>query len=187
MGFDNDKKNALYKLRGHDKSNIGAVDRQVRNTVDTINRKKDYYTTSSCAGRIVILDLGKTSKKSEANFLFRAHSKVVQTDLEKHLADKRNVWFRQEPAILHIIARSLDGASKLLDIARDTGFKHSGIQTMKKRIVVEVRGSEFINAPLHKNMNLAYQKMLVKKANESLEKTRENLTTFTEKITTELS
>jgi tRNA(Phe) wybutosine-synthesizing methylase Tyw3 len=49
MQFDFDKKQILAKK---DKSSIQGVDSGIRKLVDIINSHNDYYTTSSCAGRI---------------------------------------------------------------------------------------------------------------------------------------
>ncbi|MBW3019386.1 hypothetical protein KY329_04350, partial [Candidatus Woesearchaeota archaeon] len=53
MDFDNDKKNALTKL---DKSTKGSIDEPVIPILNLINSMNDYYTTSSCSGRIMIME-----------------------------------------------------------------------------------------------------------------------------------
>jgi tRNA(Phe) wybutosine-synthesizing methylase Tyw3 len=42
-------------LRGQDLSRKGSVDEPIRNLVNFINSKSQYFTTSSCSGRILVL------------------------------------------------------------------------------------------------------------------------------------
>jgi len=52
LNFDKRKKDILSKK---DKSFIGEWDEKIKPLCDKINKKKNYYTTSSCAGRIVLV------------------------------------------------------------------------------------------------------------------------------------
>lgn len=57
MNFSKQKQESLTKI---DNSKKGSIDVDIKELVDLINKNPDYYTTSSCSGRIVVL-----SKKSE--------------------------------------------------------------------------------------------------------------------------
>ncbi|MBI3035394.1 hypothetical protein HYY71_03655 [Candidatus Woesearchaeota archaeon] len=63
--FDHFAKEKSDFLRKKDKSKKGCIDRDIKEIVDIINSKKDYYATSSCAGRIVLLEM--KSKKALKN------------------------------------------------------------------------------------------------------------------------
>ena len=52
MEFQQQKTKQLSKS---DKSNIGKWDSKIKCLCNKINKKRDYYTTSSCAGRVVLL------------------------------------------------------------------------------------------------------------------------------------
>ena len=51
MSFINEKKVFLSKL---DKSNKSSIDKNILNLINLINQKDDYYTTSSCSGRVYL-------------------------------------------------------------------------------------------------------------------------------------
>ena len=62
-------------LKKKDKSKKGYIDEDIKEIVDEINSKKDYYTTSSCAGRIVLLEM-KSKKKNDCDWILTKHGKV---------------------------------------------------------------------------------------------------------------
>ena len=78
--FDLIKKNQLMKK---DKSNEQRIDPAIRNLCEKINRKKDYYTTSSCSGRIVLVKGLKDKAKNV--FLLKAHEKISFTGFKKQI------------------------------------------------------------------------------------------------------
>lgn len=73
---------------------------------------------------------------------------VYELEAVVEASNEENIWFSVHPPILHVVARDLPSARKLLVTARNNGFKHSGIQGLGKRIVVEIMSMEKIEAPL---------------------------------------
>ena len=71
-------------LRKKDKSKKGSIDKDINPLVNEINSKDDYYTTSSCAGRIVLLEM-KSRKKNECNWIFTKHDKVKFDEINNAL------------------------------------------------------------------------------------------------------
>ena len=71
MGFDNEKKNTLSKL---DKSTKGSIDEPILPVLDLINDMEDYYTTSSCSGRIMIFE---PSGQRHVDWLHVTHEKIT--------------------------------------------------------------------------------------------------------------
>lgn len=67
-----------------DKSYIGGIDVRIKKLCDKINSLENYYTTSSCSGRIVIM-VEKKQKDREL-FLFMSHEKISLNELKKELA-----------------------------------------------------------------------------------------------------
>jgi tRNA wybutosine-synthesizing protein 3 len=189
--FDHFAKEKSDFLKKKDKSRKGYIDKDIIGIVNLINSKKDFYTTSSCAGRIVLLEM-KSKKKNECDWIFSKHDKVTFNeiiDALKHCnkqktrelplnAIKREetsffkspVWFKQQPIILHVACRNLDAAKKLLDLARKV-FKHSGILSITdKKATVEIIGNERIETIVaDKNFIVDgnYLKNLVKYANNN--------------------
>ena len=78
--FQQQKQKQLSKL---DKSSIGSWDSKIKKLCNKINQKKNYYTTSSCAGRIILLKYSDI--KQEDAFLFRTHNKTSFGEIKKAL------------------------------------------------------------------------------------------------------
>ncbi|MFH1770998.1 MAG: hypothetical protein ABH828_05600 [archaeon] len=188
MTFEQDKERTLKKMISNDQSNKGSVDKPIKKLLGVINKTKNFYTTSSCSGRIILIRIPKSGKKKEAEFLYRTHSKAkvgeVMVALNKKTTD--SVWFRQEAAILHVAARTLDIASKFLRIARLIGFKRSGIFEVKRRVIMELIATEKMEVIVAKNGKVLvdedYVKVLVDEGNKKMESSWDKLNRLKEKM-----
>lgn len=78
--FENRKKDVLSKI---DKSSIGKWDEKISSLCDKINSLKNYYTTSSCSGRILLMI--DQEKKGEGLFVFVSHDKISFKKLKEEL------------------------------------------------------------------------------------------------------
>ena len=178
MDFYERKKRQLEK---NDKSNIGEIDKPILKLVNLINSKQEFYTTSSCAGRITLLK--DMEKKQEGLFLFRTHDKINFSELKKELIKARSykklIYFKQEPAIIHIACKNLENAQKLIDNAKFVGFKKSGIIASSNRIVIELLSTENIILPIIDRGKILvsdeFLKLLISEANKKLERTRKKI------------
>ncbi|MBT7902989.1 hypothetical protein HN587_03925 [Candidatus Woesearchaeota archaeon] len=150
MTFENDKRNCMKKLVELDKSRKGSVDDRVKELVEYINSLDDYYTTSSCSGRIILLKVPESQKKHEFEWLLCSHELVDFSDVWTAVQDLNKletgfpqelIWLRMEGHIIHVCARSVDHANKLLKIARGIGLKRSGIISIGARITVEIESA----------------------------------------------
>lgn len=183
MSFEKDKKTYMDKLYKPDKSTKGNVDLEISELIDKINSFDCYYTTSSCSGRIILIEINKTQRKKNANWIYITHSKSsfakIKSSLSKvpkDLPKSRQVWFVQEPLILHICAKDIESAQKIIDIARNTGLKRSGIFSVREnRVMIEIIGCDKMEVPVFYGGKLQitddYLKTLVKIANEKMRKT----------------
>lgn len=185
--FADGKAATLEKLGKPDKSRQGSVDTAAWPMIETINALPDYYTTSSCAGRINVFKEPASGKKHEAEWLFvthdEAHYKEVLESLEAIPVE--SLWLRMEPPIFHVACRDQAAAEKLLKVCQASGWKRSGIistggKTQKqRRVMVEIVGNERIDTPIAQDGQLLFEKsfirFLVKKANEKLVQTRKRL------------
>lgn len=191
MAFDNEKKECLAKLGKPDQSKKGGVDEAVWPVLNAINSCEDFYTTSSCAGRINLFKEPEDRRKDSAKWLFVSHDPIKFSNLRPTLDDlpQGTIWFKYEAAILHVVARNENTANKFLQLARESGFKHSGLLSTTKRYVMEVLDSERFEVPVAVDGKLivdeAFVEFLVKKANNKLANTRERLSKL-EKATTQL-
>jgi tRNA wybutosine-synthesizing protein 3 len=178
MTFENQKKIFFSKL---DKSRKGHIDREVIPLIKKINKNKNYYTTSSCSGRIAVILAGK----KPAKWIFVSHKPITFKQIKSIKLPKKDIWLKQEPFIMHIACKSLEHAQKILNKARSVGFKRSGIQSIRKNII-EITETEHINTLIAEKGKLLiddnYLKKLIKTANKKLKETRQKIKRFQKKI-----
>jgi len=146
--FDNNKKTFLAKL---DKSKKGEVDQRILPLINSLNAKSDFYTTSSCSGRVYLWK-GK-GKKNEMIWLRTSHDLIKEDFFQ--IKEKGQVWLRLEDFILHIACRNLETANLLLERVRKL-YKKSCILSASNKILVEIRGSEFVEMPLYEDGKLLF-------------------------------
>jgi len=179
LGFKMEQDNFLIKkkkqLTKSDKSNIGKWDSKIKTLCNKLNKKHNYYTTSSCAGRVVLLKGG--IDKIENAFLFRTHKKITFEQIKKALDEikyKELVEFQQTPCILHVACKTIEDAQNLVNKAKNSGWKHSGIMSTKKRVMVELHSTEKLDFPIIDKGKLlvdeGFLKIIVKQANLRLER-----------------
>ncbi len=172
--FIQNKKNTLKKLEMAKKENL--VDKDMIPLLDIINSYEEYYTSSSCFGRIVLLEIPKIGDKINAKFLGKWHRKIKKKELldsiEKSYAGQ--LWFLVQPPIIHIFSKDIDSGDKLVKKAISCGFKNSGFRSVKRNIVIEVTSTERIDVPLGKDgkffFNKDYLDILVSLANKEFER-----------------
>jgi len=184
--FDHTKKMMLEKLYKPDKSWKGDVDEEAIPIIEAVNSKEDFYTTSSCSGRISLFFEAESGRKDESGWLFVKHRTVDFEELKDTLKKlpQETIWFRQEAPIFHIACRTLEHAKQLLELCRDVGCKHSGIIGYSKRFIVEVIFNPKMDVPIAKEGELfveeKFLKFLVKQANDKFRKNQKTLKKFEE-------
>lgn len=148
--FDNEKEQSMRKFASIDKSKKGSVDPLVLPILDLINSHPDCYTTSSCSGRVMVLALAPGRRKDQVEWTYVTHVPAVSADVIRAIrsVERGEVWLKQESAIFHISCRSLARAEDLLEIVREIGFKRAGIIGAKRRVMVEVIGTDAVAIPL---------------------------------------
>lgn len=182
MTFEREKQGYLDELYKPDRSKKGGVDMEIAHIINLINEHKDWYTTSSCAGRIDLLRVPDSGRKDQAEWLFVSHSEVKFEELQlglmriKNENIKEQVWFRQEAPIFHIATRTIKDAQNIVDAAKFAGFKRSGIMATNKRIMVELTSTEFMDTIISRDGEILvsdeYIKILVEEANKKLKRAR---------------
>ena len=171
------KKSVISKT---DKSSIGKLDEKIISLCNKINSSENYYTTSSCSGRVVLMI--EQEKKSHNLFLAVSHELISFNWLENNLnkiikkkkLSKLLIKLKCEPPILHVICRDLENASLLLEKAKSSGMKHSGIHYLGKSPILEINGDDRLEFPIiDKNKNLIddyFLKIIAKESNKKLKK-----------------
>jgi len=186
MLFDKRKKDILSKI---DKSKKSSIDKDIKKLIDLINSKKNYYTTSSCSGRILLISIPKNYQKNKVEWHFVSHKKANLKQIKdalKKIKTKKDVWLRQESMILHIASRTLKDAQKLRDLASNLGFKRSGIIASRKNIIMELIATENMDTIVMKNgkilVNDDYLKIIIKEANKKLARTKKKIKVLYKKL-----
>lgn len=155
MTFDQKKHKTLHLLGKPDASRAGAPDAQILPLLDVINAHDNYYTTSSCAGRIIIIQVSQSGKKHETIWLHVTHeydiTPQICNDAIQRAEPTGSIWFKMEAPIIHIAARSLESANTLMQIARQAGFKRVGMIAWEKRIIIEIIDTLKMEVPLQYN------------------------------------
>jgi len=155
--FQQRKEEVLAKL---DKSSKGSWDRHILKLCEKINKSPDYYTTSSCSGRILVMV--DQEKKRKGLFLKISHELVGKDFFDNLNLAKSNVKFKFEPAILHVVCRNLETAEALMKIGQKAGWKKFGAISFGKNIVIEFAGSEKLEFPLALHGELLVDKIFLK-------------------------
>jgi len=178
MVVDNFLRAKQGRLRRKDKSSIGGIDKSILGLCDKINKSNDYYTLSSCSGRIVLIR--ETEDKQAGLFIFSSHKKISFNELKKELErikgkEKGLIYLKQEPCVLAVSCRNLVCEQELLNKARRVGWKKSGIITTSGKFVVELFSTERIDVPIMNKGKILvddnYLKLVLKEANSKLERT----------------
>jgi len=181
MRFSKDKRKTLEKFKKALEKK--EVDEPIIYLLKLINSLEDYYTTSSCCGRVILLhEYG--ARKIDTNFMVKEHDEVniekfFQKDLDNTFSEslKGRIWLNQEPFIIHIVAKSLKKAIEMLNLGIEAGLKHSGIFVFKEgRYILELNGTQYMSVPIFDGKMLIsreYFKYLLNLANEKLKKNKQ--------------
>ena len=173
------KKNNLKKLTEAKKQK--KVDEEIINLLDLINSSENYFTTSSCAGRIVLLEIPEIGDKKNAKFLGKWHRQINLDELldASKTASKGYIWLLAQSPIIHIASRTLSDAEEILKIGVSCGFKNSGIKSLGKNIIVEICSTERLDSPVGLNGNMffneRYSELLIEIVNNVIEKSNKKL------------
>jgi len=169
------------------------VDHKIQPILDIINNSDEYYTSSSCAGRILLLQIPRIGDKKQAEFLGRWHRTIKTEELLNAIkkSDKGTLWLLAQSPILHIGARTNTAADKIVKIANASGFKNSNIKSIGKKPLVEIGSTERLDAPIGEDGTLLcgreHLELLVRISNEVIEKSRLKLSRFEQEIKKYLS
>jgi tRNA wybutosine-synthesizing protein 3 len=182
--FEEEKKRALERLQER------GADEEVEELLERINRLDDFFTTSSCSGRIVLIWLPEVGAKRDARFVGKWHRPVGKAEVLAAMSDGESfrngdIWLLAQSPIMHVACKSLEKATMLLRIAIDSGFKYSGIKAIGKdqgKVMVEIMSTERMDVPLASNCRMfyseAYMDFVVSKANFMLSRGKEKLDRF---------
>ncbi len=167
----------------------GEVDRDIIPILDILNSSEEYYTTSSCSGRIVVMQIPRIGDKKNAKFLGKWHQNVSSGEVLNTISSYSEgyLFLLVQSAIIHVVARDLKSAKRLIRIALESGFKYTTIKNIEKNgILVEILSTENLHIPLGENGKLKVSQesieFFVKMANHTLRRVKNKLSKFEGKI-----
>lgn len=189
------KKQKADSLAKADISRKGSIDEPIVDLVHYINKSDEYFTTSSCSGRIYVYEERNEveTKKKGCTWLYTTHGMCNSAQVVEGLnASKGNAFLKFEPFILHVQCQTLDAAQLLHMVAVAAGFRNSGITVGKRgKIMVAVRSTHCLEVPVTHNGQLLvdhkYIEHLVVLANDKMKENFQRLQGFYEKLKNEIT
>jgi tRNA wybutosine-synthesizing protein 3 len=145
-----------------------------------------YFTSSSCSGRIVLIQSDRGKTKQEGSFFGKWHS-VVSFDAVWELInttiEREELWFKQQPFILHIGTDTIEHANSIIAIMRECGMKRGGIMLVEEgKVMIEIVGTHNLSLPIKRNNELLvskeYVQLIVENANEKMRENQKRLELF---------
>ncbi|XP_069498006.1 tRNA wybutosine-synthesizing protein 3 homolog isoform X1 [Ambystoma mexicanum] len=179
------KQQCLNKV---DFSKKGSVDTDIAHIVQRLNAEDHFFTTSSCSGRIILVDTPSSNsfevQKQNCSWLFVTHQKCKKDDVIAALQKANgDAVFKFEAFVLHVQCQLLEDAQLLHSVAINSGFRNSGITVGKKgKIVMAVRSTHCLEVPLCRKgtllVNEDYIDYLVQAANLKMEENKHRIDRF---------
>ncbi|CAF90696.1 unnamed protein product, partial [Tetraodon nigroviridis] len=177
------KQRCLEKL---DVSRKGSVDEAISHVVALVNSREQFFTTSSCSGRSVLIDRvggqaqagfpgSSDIQKQDCVWLFVSHQSCKPEDLVSALErSSADAVFKFEPFVLHVQCRQLQDGQLMHSVAINAGFRNSGLTVGKSgKIMMAVRSTHVLEVPLSRNgrvlVDEEYIHFLSQLANQKME------------------
>ncbi len=121
---------------------IGYLDEDLLDILLEFFKRPESYTTSSCSGRIVVVDSRMPWERKNATIIFKKHSSISLEEITSLLSQPvlYRLWLVATGPIIHVVTLTAREALRILRIAREAGFKHSGVLSVsRKGYLVELR------------------------------------------------
>lgn len=136
------------KLSGVDLSRKGGIDEPIRPLIEKLNSCQDYFSLSSCSGRVMIASKERNNEKQGLPWHSNLHHCPSVDELKSNLKGQ-NTILKYEPFILHVQCRDIGSAKLLLNEALQSGFRNSGLVPSKQgRCVLAVRSTLTLELPV---------------------------------------
>jgi tRNA wybutosine-synthesizing protein 3 len=145
----------------------------------------DIFTSSSCAGRLMLLSTDNTENKKNSSFYKKYHRLVtfdeVYNDISSFSGDE--LWLKVESFIFHFGVKDYLKAKELLQFAQSYGLKKAGIISAKDgKYILEMSYTQYMSLPVVMNNILLfskdYLKILIEKGNSKLQQNYTELKIF---------
>ena len=147
------RRKAEFHARMREDRVIGYLDPGIEEVLEEFFRRPGSYTTSSCSGRVTLVDAPWPWSRRDSTVVLRTHDPVTREEVLRILRQPvlHVLWLVAVGPIIHVEALDMEEAFRILDLARRAGFKHSGILSVsEKGVLVELRTGIRIAAPLRR-------------------------------------
>lgn len=158
------------------------VDSDIIDLLLLINSIKGVYTTSSCSGRVGIIEEPKIGAKPLSRWLIKKHFPITFEEAKNSLkaAQKGVIFLKAQPPIFHIVGENVEIGKKLHEIGLSSGFKYTTFKALsKERVLVEINGTEYLTVPLGRDGRILisdeYLEFSINLANEMLKRSKSRL------------
>ena len=176
------RRREMFYRRMLEDREIGYLDPGIEEVLEEFFRRPGSYTTSSCSGRITLVDAPWPWSRRDSEVVFRSHDPVTVEEVAGIMEQPvlHTLWLVAAGPIIHVVTTGVEEAFSILDAARRAGFKHSGIlSSSEKGILVELRTGIRIVTPLKKGDMILVPRdrlpLLVDLANRSVAEGRRRL------------
>jgi tRNA wybutosine-synthesizing protein 3 len=161
----------------------GLVDEDVRELNDCINSHKDWVTTSSCFGRIIVISKSSTRSKYKTQFHLKTHSpRVLPTWRLDNIKFKGELWLLMEAPNLHVRCKDANSAKRLIKMALQAKLGKSKYQSIDPSLIVEILGTASLQIPLGEDDTITCDtstfNLAKRKASELLQQEQDRLSQF---------
>ncbi|WP_457750703.1 tRNA(Phe) 7-((3-amino-3-carboxypropyl)-4-demethylwyosine(37)-N(4))-methyltransferase Taw3 [Thermococcus sp.] len=159
----------------------GKVDGDIIDLLLLINSIQGIYTTSSCSGRIGIIEEPALGAKPLSRWLIKVHREMTFEEAKKALqnASEGLIFLKSQPPIFHIVAEDLEKAKRVHELGLASGFKYTTFKVISKRYLVEINATEYLTAPLGRDGKILiddeYLRFAVDLGNEMLKRSKGRL------------
>jgi len=151
----------------------GKADERMIQIIDSLFAKPEYFTTSTCSGRILLIQLNEKEEKKPKAFFAKWHELPKFEEVWKALSQRsrENLWFKQEPFVIVLGTTSLENAKNIMSICRNNGVKKCGIMACEEgKFLVEIMGTHYLSFLVKEKNKLLVEKEFFKKQFETASK-----------------
>ena len=120
---------------------IGYLDPGIEEVLEKIFRIRNAFPTSSCSGRIYVVDAVYPWMRRGSHVVFKKHAEITEEEMLSitKMPTINSLWLIVSGPIIHVNSFDSGTALKILRVAREAGFKHSGVLSKSRRgYLVEV-------------------------------------------------
>jgi tRNA wybutosine-synthesizing protein 3 len=145
----------------------------------------DIFTSSSCAGRIMLLSTNEDESKKISSFHKKFHRLVSFEELKKSINEitENDLWLKVESFIFHFGCSDYEKAKQILSFSQEFGLKKAGIITAKDgKYILEITSTQFMALPIKVDDKILisddYLKLILERANKKMKINFERLSRF---------